>query len=210
MSKVLRVIVADDEPDLLETCRAMLAFLGHEVVATAHNGEQLIEKCRAKRPDLIITDIKMPGKDGIQAVLEVFRETPVRVILVTGYHAPEHIHDALGRMVLAYLAKPFGENDLAAAIQRAEQRFTEFQALLDGHGDPQQAVKNRELLRLAKGVLIKRSSLNDRDAFLHLQRLAQQEGRSLIEIARQMVSAERADQPEPRPSSPSNELTNCV
>ncbi len=54
----------------------------------------------------------------------MFREHPMRVILVTGYHAPEHIHDALGKMVLAYLAKPFARNELVAAIAVADEMAT--------------------------------------------------------------------------------------
>jgi AmiR/NasT family two-component response regulator len=210
MSKSLHVIVADDEPDLLESYQAMLRSLGHEVIDAVHNGEHLITRCRELRPDMVISDIKMPGKDGIQAVLEVFRENPMRVILVTGYHAPDHIHDALGQMVLAYLAKPFSSRELAAAIERSGQRLAEFQALLGDAADPELAVKNRELLRLAKGVVMKRSSLNDREAFSHLQRLADENQVALTEMARRVVDAERSPDGSSVPVPRTPQLPNCV
>ena len=97
MTQSLRVVLADDEPELIAYYQSLLSAMGHDVVATAANGSELVRQCRLTQPDLVITDVKMPEKDGIQAVLEVFRERPMRVILVTGYHAPSHIYGALTR-----------------------------------------------------------------------------------------------------------------
>jgi response regulator NasT len=192
MIKALRVVVADDEPELLAYYQSLLTAMGHTVVGTARNGAELVEQCRRAHPDLVITDVKMPEKDGIEAVLEAFRESPMRVILVTGYHAPGHIYRALREMVLAYLAKPFQQRELELAIERAEQRFEEFLALRDSGSAPQQAVEHRETLRLAKGILMKRNGFGDRAAFRHLQHLAQEKRLPLIQIAQSVIDAERA------------------
>jgi response regulator NasT len=209
MNKALRVVVADDEPELLDYYQAVLTSLGHDVIATASSGEELVRKCLELRPDLILSDIRMPGKDGVAAALEAFRAAPTRVVLATGYHAPDHIHDALDEMVLAYLAKPFEPKDLEQAIRRAEQRFDEFTVLLDCADDPQQAIRNRELLRVAKGLLMKRQSLGDRAAFERLRKMARDQNASLIEVAQAVVDAEQG----PRSSSadlPRNvHLSNC-
>lgn len=210
MTKALRVVVADDEQDLLDFYRAALASLGHEVVATAENGEQLVDQCLATRPDLVITDIRMPRKDGIEAALEVFRATPTRVILVTGYSAPAHIHRALREMVLAYLAKPFRARDLESAIERAEQRFEEFQALLEGDGDPLQAVRNREVLKVAKGVLVTKAGLSDRAAFLRLQQMAQQKNVKIMEVARTVITGDQAFDRSQEARLRSIQVTNCL
>jgi len=210
MTEAFRIILADDEPDLLESYQSMLHSLGHEVIAMARDGDELIDLCLSMHPDLVITDIKMPGKDGIQAVLEIFRKHPMRVILVTGYHAPDHIHDALGQMVLAYLAKPFRHRDLESAIWRAEQRFAEFRALLDGHDDPQQAVKHRELLRLAKGVLMKKALLSDREAFLRLRGMADEQNVRLADVAQQIVAHEQSGNAASDPMLRRERMPNCV
>ena len=60
--------------------------MGHEVVCAAGNGAELVEQCRDTHPDLIITDIKMPNMDGIQAASEITRDKPAPVILVSAYH----------------------------------------------------------------------------------------------------------------------------
>ena len=58
----------DDEADMRYYLQKILPLLGHEVVAVAENGRQLVEQCRASHPDLVITDIKMPELDGISRV----------------------------------------------------------------------------------------------------------------------------------------------
>jgi AmiR/NasT family two-component response regulator len=210
VSKALRVVLADDEPDLIESYRAMLLSLGHNVVAIAENGEELIARCEAAKPDLVITDIRMPRMDGIEAVLEAFRVSPMRVILVTGFHAPEHISSALGEMVLAYLSKPFDRRDLESAIERAEQRFEEFQALSENGEDPQQAVGNREVLRVAKGILMKRELLGDRSAFHRLRHLAREREVPLVEMARLIIEDEGKSQDSQEASRPDAQVTNCL
>src|SRR5260221_8306371 len=65
MNQSLRIAVADDEADMRDYFQVLLPRLGHSVVAVAQNGRELVEKCRAAEPDLVITDIKMPEIDGI-------------------------------------------------------------------------------------------------------------------------------------------------
>lgn len=195
MTRPLRVVVADDEPDLLAYCQSLVARIGHTVVGCAASGDELVKRCRETRPDLVITDVKMPVKNGIQAALEVFRESPLRVILVSGYHAPGQLADALREMVLAYLAKPFQQRELELAINRVDQRFEEFQALSEPGADPAEAIGNREVLRLAKGILIKRQGLGDRAAFEYLQRLAQEKNLSLAAVSRSVIDSECSDPP---------------
>jgi response regulator NasT len=107
---------------------------------TAKDGQDLVEKCHTTRPDLVITDIKMPDMDGIQASNEICAEAPVPVILVSAYHDPELIDRALANHVLAYLVKPIKQADLETAIAIAMRRFKEFQALHQQASDLNQAL----------------------------------------------------------------------
>src|SRR5205807_410183 len=82
MTRSLRIAVADDDADMRDFLRQALPALGHEVVCVAASGQQLVEECRTVRPDLILTDIKMPDVDGIDAAEQICRERPVPIILV--------------------------------------------------------------------------------------------------------------------------------
>ena len=104
-------------------------MLGHQVVAVAKDGRELVEQCRTAHPDLVITDIKMPDMDGIDAATQIYRNGPIPVILVSAYHDPEFIRRAEADHILAYLVKPIKQADLEPAIAIAMRRFEQFQAL---------------------------------------------------------------------------------
>lgn len=129
MTTTLRIAVADDEPEMREFFARLLPRLGHQVVAVAENGGQLVEQCRQVRPDLIITDVTMPGLDGIDACTQISQEYQVPVILVSAYHDPALIQRAEAIHVMAYLVKPIGLADLQPVIAIAMRRFQELQAL---------------------------------------------------------------------------------
>src|SRR5436190_22763267 len=94
MNSSLRIAVADDEPDMQKYFQKCLPRLGHQVVAVAASGRELVEKCRTTQPDLVITDIKMPEMDGIEAAIALYQERPVPIILVSAHHDAALIHRA--------------------------------------------------------------------------------------------------------------------
>lgn len=129
MTQSLRIVIADDEPDMREFLSRMLPRLGHTVIAVAENGLQLVECCRREQPDLVITDIKMPLLDGIQASGRINEERPVPVILLSAYHDPVLIEQAERDHVSGYLVKPISAADLQPTIGVAMKRFSELQAV---------------------------------------------------------------------------------
>lgn len=192
MTKALRIAVADDEPEMQEYLQETLSVLGHEVTCAAATGRELLEHCRQSLPDLVITDIKMPDMDGLEAATEIRALQPVPVILVSAYHDPELIDRALKDHVLAYLIKPIKQADLETAIALAMRRFKEFRALQQQADDLRQALEDRKFVERAKGILMKRSGLDEPSAFRRLQQLASEKNTKMIEIAQAIVTAEEA------------------
>src|SRR6516165_8604518 len=195
MNQSLRIAVADDEPDMREYFQRLLPRLGHQVVAVAKTGRELVNQCANLKPDLVITDIKMPDMDGIDAAIQIYRHRPLPVILVSAYHDPELINRAGADHILAYLVKPIKHPDLEPAIGLAMRRFEQFQALRQEAADLRQALQDRKVIERAKGVLMKRARLDDQEAFRRLQRLASDKNRKLIEIAQMILVGEEAIQP---------------
>jgi response regulator NasT len=192
MSRVLRILVADDEPRMRDYFGRILPRLGHAVVAAAKTGTELVAQCRALNPDLVITDINMPDLDGIDAALEIYEEQPIPVILVSAYHDPELIQRAEADHILAYLVKPIKQADLETAIAIAMRRFEQFEALRQEASDLRQALEDRKVIERAKGVLMKKAGLGEQDAFRRLQKLASAQNRKLVELARMILTAEEA------------------
>jgi two-component system, response regulator PdtaR len=189
MSRALRVAVADDERDMRDFFREFLPPLGHTVVGTASTGSELVALCRAERPDLVITDIKMPDMDGIDAAMAVCHEQPVPVILVSAFHERELLERAEAEHVLAYLVKPIKAADLVPAIGIALRRFEQFQALRREADDLRQALEDRKVIERAKGILMKSKGLSEEEAYTLLRKTAMNQNRKIAEIAQSLVTA---------------------
>ncbi len=192
MTESLRIAIAEDEDELLIDLEETLREFGHEVVAKAKNGNDLVARCRETRPDLVITDIKMPDMDGLEAAEQIRKENPIPFVIISAYHAPEFVERALKEHVLAYLVKPLNEKSLKASITLSMQRFKEFQALQQQALDLRQALEDRKTVERAKGILMERAGLSERDAFRRLQLLSNRKHRKMIDLARTIVEAEDA------------------
>ena len=192
MSESLRICVADDEADMRDFFEKMLTHLGHQVVSVADTGRELVEHCRALNPDLVITVIKMPDMDGIEASEQICQKSPLPIILVSAYHDAELIHRAEMDHVMAYLVKPIGRADLEPAIALARRRFLQFQELRSEAADLRQALADRKVIEQAKGLLMKVTDIDEKDAFRRLQSLAAEKNLKLIEAAQMVLAIEKA------------------
>lgn len=192
MIRPLKIAVADDEPDMRDYFATVLPRMGHEVVAVARNGRELIERSAATDPDLLILDIKMPEIDGLQAAARISEQEPVPAIVVSAYHDPELVERATADHVLAYLVKPIKQADLEAAIIIAMRRFEQFQDLRRETTNLRQALDDRKLIERAKGIVMNRAGVDEQEAFRRLQKLASSKNLKLVEVARILVAADDA------------------
>jgi response regulator NasT len=196
MTDTLRIAVADDEADMRDWFERILPKLGHVVVSLAENGRELVEHCRTLQPDLVITDVKMPDMDGIEAAQTICRERPLPIILVSAYHDPELIERAEADHVLAYLVKPIGQAALQPAIALAVRRFGELQLLRQEAADLRQTLADRRVIEQAKGVLMKVIvGLDERGAFRRLQELASERNQKLVDAAQALLALEKTLRP---------------
>jgi DNA-binding response OmpR family regulator len=116
----VRVLVIDDEPDVLLLCRVNLEFAGHEVVG-ASDAEQGLELAMRGSFDAVVLDLMLPSRDGIDVLRELTRdpataETPV-VLLTARTRADDRLRGWEAGCA-AYVTKPFEPADLARTIER--------------------------------------------------------------------------------------------
>jgi response regulator NasT len=197
MTRKLRVAVADDEPDVLEFFKDALLRLGHNVVAAATSGAELLESCRATQPDLVITDVRMDAVDGFDAAWKIYEERPVAIIVISAYQDEDIVSRAEQGHILAFLAKPVREAQLGPAIAIAMRRFEELRALQAEADGLRQALADRKTIERAKGLLMKRLRLDEEAAFRKLQKLAEERRIKLIEAAGRIVDAAEILEGEP-------------
>ena len=117
------------------------------------------------------------------------------VILVSAYHDAETIRRAEADHILAYLVKPIGQTDLEPAIALAVRQFQQFEAVRKEASDLRQALADRKVIEQAKGILMKVTGTDEKDAFHRLQQLAAEKNQKLIEAAHGIVSMEKAFRP---------------
>jgi response regulator NasT len=195
MTISLNIAVADDEPRMRDYYGEALTRMGHRLACAAANGKELIEACKSNRPDLILTDIKMPELDGIDAAVAIGKDGPVPIILVSAYHDDDLLGRAKAGQIFGFLVKPIKQDDLKAAIAIAMQRFEEFKTLRSEAGELRQALDDRKYIERAKGVLMKKAGLDEEEAFKRLRRIARDGNQKLIEVARMILKAEAAFEP---------------
>src|SRR5262245_64633217 len=100
-----RVLLADDHPTVLEDLRALLES-EFEVVAAVRDGNELVNAVEALAPDVIVTDIAMPGLDGITAASRILRRNPAtRIIFVTVHDEMEIVQRGLASGACGYVVK---------------------------------------------------------------------------------------------------------
>jgi CheY-like chemotaxis protein len=111
-------LVADDEPDLVAKSERLLLRLGH-LSLRAHTGIEAMALIDREKPDLVVSDLRLPGADGLAVTRHARRHLPpIPVILITGYDSPEARRAASESGVEVYLAKPFSNAAFLDAVQR--------------------------------------------------------------------------------------------
>jgi signal transduction histidine kinase/CheY-like chemotaxis protein len=117
-----KILVVDDEANVLLTVAAILEQEGYDV-DSAGGGAKAIEAIRSRHYDLVLTDLKMPGIDGLQVLEEVRKTSPSTVtVMMTGYGSVDSALEAVQRGAYEYLLKPTEVVDLKAAVRRSLER----------------------------------------------------------------------------------------
>lgn len=114
----MKILLVDDEDHLQEVLGLLLELDGHQVT-TAFSGEQAIEHSKEGKFDLVITDFKMPGMNGMDVVRSIKKENPdTAVVMITGYPTEDTEKEAQKLGVDDYIAKPFHMDKMREVIRR--------------------------------------------------------------------------------------------
>jgi two-component system NtrC family response regulator len=119
--KPLSVLVIDDESVICDACELVLSEKGH-AVTMSNTGRDGLNAIRQGRYDIVLLDMKLPDIDGMEILKTVQQEKPgLRIIVMTGYSSISNAVDAIKQGADNYLAKPFTEDELIEAVEKACQ-----------------------------------------------------------------------------------------
>src|SRR5512139_1243749 len=138
-----RILVVDDEMIVCESCKRILEEEGYEVEA-ALSGKEALEKMKAHPFDIVITDLKMPGIDGMELLGIFHKEYPDSIIImITGFSTVETAVEAMKLGAFDYIPKPFTPDEVTIVVKKAIEKKSLMlenvylrQELQEKYGDP--------------------------------------------------------------------------
>ncbi|MDZ4718458.1 MAG: response regulator [Roseiflexaceae bacterium] len=187
---VTRILVAEDNDLVALTLEEQLKGLGYDVIGIARTGVEATELASRLSPDLIIMDIRMPEMEGTEAASRINNQRPTPILMLTAYTDRETIRKAELAGALGYLVKPVNEAELSPAINIALARFRELQALRNQVVELEDSLEARKLIERAKGILMQRLGLSERDAYERLRQRARDKRAKMKDIAQAIIEAE--------------------
>lgn len=132
-----RVLILEDDPDFRELLEECLEDADYDVVA-AGSGDEAVQACRQQVPDLIVADVRMKHRDGIETIRLLKGDYPsLKAIIITGYADEDAPSRAIQVEAEDYIYKPFALADLLESIHRVLSRAQErgrYRGLLDSLG----------------------------------------------------------------------------
>lgn len=125
-NNMIKIVIADDEERICQLIKALIDWesLGLEIVGIAHNGLEASEMIKHFRPDILITDIRMPGCSGldlIKTVKEAVKD--LEIVIISGYAHFEYAQQAIKYGVGDYLLKPISKKELTATLEKLRDRI---------------------------------------------------------------------------------------
>ncbi|WP_197494438.1 MULTISPECIES: ANTAR domain-containing response regulator [unclassified Gordonia (in: high G+C Gram-positive bacteria)] len=182
-----KVLVAEDDSLIRMDLIEMLREEGYDVVGEAPNGQAAVDLTEKLSPDLVIMDIKMPVRDGIDAATEIAHKRLAPVVMLTAFSQRDFIERARDAGAMAYLVKPFSKADLVPAIEVAVSRYHELKMLEKEVATMQDRLETRKLVERAKGLLMEKQSLSEPEAFKWIQRAAMDRRTTMKAVAQVVV-----------------------
>ncbi len=151
---MIRVVIAEDQAMVLGALAALLEIEGDfEVVGRAQDGEEALAICREKKPDVLLTDIEMPRRTGLELASALKQEKlPTRVIILTTFARGGYLRRALEAGASGYLLKDSPAEHLANAVRRVKAggRVVDPELAAEAWSEPDPLTdRERQVLRMA-------------------------------------------------------------
>lgn len=125
---MIKVLIADDELKVCQLINFLVDWqaMGMKVVAIVHNGVDAINAIKEHRPNIVITDIRMPGCDGLEMIEQANQLEPdLEYIIISGYRQFDYAKKAISYGVSNYLLKPIDKNELILSLEKVRAHYLE-------------------------------------------------------------------------------------
>jgi response regulator NasT len=184
------VVIGEDETLVRLDLVALLERAGFAVVGAAAEGTEFVRLAIETKPGLIVSDVRMPGIDGIEASRRILAVHEAPIVFVTGFPQADIIGRSVEAGAYAYLTKPFREADLMAAIAHAEARFGD-RARSRAEADAlHAALDRRRLVERAATVVARSERISPDDALERISQVSLRSGHTTASIAEAILEVQ--------------------
>lgn len=166
----MRLLIVDDEIQIRTGLQEGIPWdqIGFEEVYTAQNGIEALQICSQHKPEIVITDIRIPGMSGLElGKIIKSRYEPVEVIVLSGYSEFEYAREAISIRVFQYLLKPIRVNELVECVKGAKYKIEEYWS--ENQGRNEYRVLNRK--RILQQMMMSNLLLSAEDEQLFREQL---------------------------------------
>jgi response regulator NasT len=177
----LRVLIANERKERLQLTTGLVAAMGHHVIARELEVSEVAAATAETMPDVALVGLGDSSQHALDLISRIVQEAKCPVIAILESEDPEFINEAAKRGIFAYVTD--GEpSEMQSAVDIVLRRFAEFHNL-------EGALGRRALTERAKGILMERHRIDEREAFDMLRAQARQSGRKLIDIAEAVATS---------------------
>jgi response regulator NasT len=182
----LRVLLADEDADKLEELRVVLSGLGHEVTPFAVSVREAAEVIAREDPDLAMVAVHADDEHALELIGETVEFAAGPVIAQVPDGDTDFVARAAERGIAAWVGTP-SPNEVQAAIEVAMRRHREARQLSEKVDQLQTALERRAVIERAKGILMERHSVGDREAFELLRENARSSSQRVVDVAQSVI-----------------------
>ena len=177
----LRVLIANERKERLQRTTGLVAAMGHHVIARELEVSEVAAATAETMPDVALVGLGDSTQHALDLISRIVQEAACPVIAILESSNPEFVNEAAKRGVFAYVTDADPE-EMQSAVDIVLRRFAEFHRLEGAFG-------RRALTERAKGILMERHQLDEREAFELLRSHARRNGRKLIDVAEAVATS---------------------
>ena len=177
----LRVLIANERKERLKTTTGLVAAMGHHVIARSLEVSEVAATTTEAMPDVALVGLGESSEHALDLISQIVQEATCPVIAILETKDADFVNEAAKRGVFAYVTDG-GPEELQGAVDIVLRRFAEFHRL-------EGALGRRALTERAKGILMERHGIDEREAFELLRSHSRQTGRKLIDVAEAITTS---------------------
>lgn len=181
-------MLVDDDSDRAHAVEDSLSSSGIEVLSIIASTSALLYQIEHHRPDVVLIDLKFPGRDILESLAVVNDHNPTPMVMFSQEDNPDYIREAFQAGVSTYLLEGVKANTVKPIIDVAIAQFNSYQSLREELRFTKTELAAQKIIGKAKGLLMKQKQLSENQAHKTLNRLAMDNNLRLEEVAKTVIA----------------------